>query len=152
MATEDEIRTAEARLGVPLPHSYRDTLLRGDDLSGDRGLQLLPVDLVDRFARREREWLDAWMEGVRSVPGSASGTHTLPDDPTDPATMPPEQLADTVVVSTTGDERVLLINPARIDGEGEWEAWDFASWYPGAYRYRSFGHLLRALAGEGDAR
>ena len=42
--------------------------------------------------------------------------------------------------------RILLINPARINAEGEWEAWDFATWYPGAYRYRSFDDLVAALA------
>ena len=88
------------------------------------------------------------MEGVRSVPSPVPDVAPLPDDPTDPATMPAEQLADTVVVSTTADMRLLLINPMRIDAEGEWEAWDFATWYPGAYRYPSFDHLIAVLAEE----
>ncbi|HEY3110361.1 MAG TPA: hypothetical protein VGL23_16490 [Chloroflexota bacterium] len=28
--------------------------------------------------------------------------------------------------------------------EGEWEAWFFANWYPGASRYRSFWELMQA--------
>ena len=44
------------------------------------------------------------------------------------------------------DQRVLLINPASVDQGGEWEAWDFASWYPGAYRYPSFANLVETLA------
>jgi hypothetical protein len=118
-------------------------------LPGNHGLALLHVDEIDRSARREPEWLDAWMEGVGSVPGPALDVARLPDDPTDPATMPASQLGDTVVVSTTNDMRVLLINPALIGAGGEWEAWDFATWYPGAYRYPSFDHLIAGLAREG---
>ena len=50
------------------------------------------------------------------------------------------------MISTTVDERVLLINPAAMYQGGEWEAWDFANWYPGAYRYASFAHLVETLA------
>ena len=57
-----------------------------------------------------------------------------------------DQLAETIVISTIVDERVLLINPAAMYQGGEWEAWDFANWYPGAYRYASFAHLVETLA------
>jgi hypothetical protein len=63
--------------------------------------------------------------------------------------MPSEHLAGTVVVTTTEDMRLLLLNPAKVDAAGEFEAWDFAPWYPGAYRYPSFGHLLAALQNDG---
>jgi hypothetical protein len=145
VVSEDAIQAAEARLGVRLPASYRAHLLASAGLPGDHGLTLLPVDEIDRFGRREPDWLAAWMEGYRSVPGPSTATEPLPDDPTDPATMPAEQLADTIVVSTTADMRLLLINPSLIDEAGEWEAWDFATWYPGAYRYPSFGRLVEAL-------
>jgi hypothetical protein len=145
---EDEIQAAENRLGLRLPASYRAHLLASASLPGNHQLTLLPVGEIDRFARREAEWLAGWMDGYRSVPGPSTPTGLLPDDPNDPATVPAEQLGDTVVVSTTADMRVLLINPGSIDATGEWEAWDFATWYPGAYRYRSFGHLVATLAEE----
>ena len=147
MASEAEIQGAEARLGLRLPPSYRSHLLAGAVLPGDHGMELLSPEGIDRFARREAEWLAAWMEGVESVsyPDDGGG---LPDDPKDPATMPADQLGDTVVISTTGDERLLLLNPAVTTGEGEWEAWDFANWYPGAYRYPSFAHLVSALGAD----
>jgi hypothetical protein len=88
------------------------------------------------------------MDGYRSVDGPSSPTRRLADDPRDPATMPAEQLGDTIVVSTSVDSRVLLLNPRSMDPTGEWEAWDFATWYPGAYRYPSFGRLVAALADE----
>ena len=146
MGSEDEIQATEDRLGLRLPASYRARLLAAAGLPGNHQLNLLPVGEIDRFARREAEWLAGWMEGYRSVPSPSTPTEPLPDDPSDPATMPAEQLGDTIVVSTIADMRVLLINPGRIDAGGEWEAWDFATWYPGAYRYPSFGHLVAALA------
>ncbi len=33
---------------------------------------------------------------------------------------------------------VYLLTPQIITPEGEWEAWFFAHWIPGAERYRSF--------------
>ena len=149
MALEDDVRAAEERLGMPLPPSYRTHLLTSARLPGDHGLLLLPVDEIDRFAVREPDWLAAWMEGYRSGVSSPDAVEPLPDDPDDPATMPAEQLGDTIVISTTDDMRLLLLNPGRVDGAGEWEAWDFATWYPGAYRYPSFGHLAAALADRG---
>ena len=148
MEPEEEIQAAEDRLGLRLPPSYRAHLLAGAGLPGNHELTLLPMGEIDRFSRREAEWLAGWMDGYRSVPGSSMGTEPLPDDPGDPATMPAEQLGDTIVVSTTADMRVLLINPGRLDAGSEWEAWDFATWYPGAYRYPSFTRLVAALASE----
>jgi hypothetical protein len=148
VATEFEIRAAEERLGRALPATYRSYLLASTALPGDQDLELLPAGEIDRFSTREPEWHDAWMEGVRSV-GATDTSARLPDDPDDPATMPAEQLGDTIVISTTGDQRLLLLNPAQVGEDGEWEAWDFANWYPGAHRYPSFGKLVQALASRG---
>jgi hypothetical protein len=149
MASEAEISTAEARLGLRLPPSYRRTLVSGHDLPGDHDLKLLGVGEIDRFATREPEWLDAWLEGYRSTPHPGDGEAAVLDDPNDPATLPADQLGDTIIISTTSDERLLLLNPAVTDASGEWEAWDFANWYPGAYRHPSFEHLLEALDRDG---
>jgi hypothetical protein len=148
MAVEDEVRAAEARLGLRLPPSYRTQLLTAADLPGDHGLTLLPVAEIDRFGRREPDWLAAWLQGYEIGAAQYGSGTALPDDPADPATMPTDQLADAIVISTTADERVLLINPAAMRVDGEWEAWDFATWYPGAYRYPSFAEMRQALAGE----
>ncbi len=145
MALEDEIRVAEDRLGLVLPASYRSHVEAAIGLPGDHGLVLLPVSEIEPFARLLPEWLQGWMDGYDSV-ASQPSLERLPDDPMDPASMPAQQLGHTIVISTTDDMRVLLINPSQIDAAGEWEAWDFATWYPGAYRYPSFGHLIAALA------
>lgn len=37
---------------------------------------------------------------------------------------------------------VYLLNPRVVTPDGEWEAWYFAHWLPGAVRYRSFWDLM----------
>jgi hypothetical protein len=39
---------------------------------------------------------------------------------------------------------VYLLNPSVVFEGGEWEAWVFASVFPGAIRYRSFWELMKA--------
>ena len=150
MASEDEIRAAEARLGLRLPPSYRTHLLSSGGLPGSHGLTLLPPGDIDRFARRDPDWVAAWLEGDAIGAETYGPYDPAFDDPSDPATAHADQLADTIAVSETVDDRVVLLNPAIVDEAGEWEAWDFASWYPGAYRYPSFGRLVDVLAGERD--
>ena len=60
----------------------------------------------------------------------------------------PKHLAQTLCISEVGDDAVLLLNPMVIWPDGEWEAWLFANWIPGAIRYRSFADWMRhELAG-----
>lgn len=47
-------------------------------------------------------------------------------------------------ISDLGDSAIYLLNPLAISPEGEWEAWFFANWNPGAVRYRSFWELILA--------
>ncbi len=39
---------------------------------------------------------------------------------------------------------IYLLNPQVVTEEGEWEAWFFANWLPGAARYRSFQEMMEA--------
>lgn len=43
-----------------------------------------------------------------------------------------------------GDAAIYVLNPQIVTPEGEWEAWLFADWLPGAARYRSFQDLMQA--------
>jgi hypothetical protein len=153
--TDAAIAAAEARLGVRLPSSYRAHVLR--DAPGYRRSMpvapgdhasppLLSVDEIDRFEALEPEWLDAFRQGYEAEGGGAAAA--MHDDPDDPATMRIDELGGTIVISAVVDERVLLLNPARVGSDGEWEAWDFANWYPGAYRYPSFEELMRGVSSE----
>ncbi len=40
------------------------------------------------------------------------------------------------------DDGVYLLNPKAVTPDGEWEAWFFANWVPGARRFPSFAHLM----------
>ncbi len=54
-----------------------------------------------------------------------------------------KHLTHTLCLSDVGDSAVLLLNPMVVWPDGEWEAWFFANWLPGASRYRSFGDWMR---------
>ena len=48
-------------------------------------------------------------------------------------------------ISFTEDGYVYLLNPKIIDSRNEWEAWDFGTKLPGAYRYRSFWEMMQEV-------
>lgn len=123
-ASEEELRAAEIRLGTPLPPGYRAFLATTKGLGS-------PVPSVGRLrGADELVWLrDEDPELVR-IWAEASG-----DD----------ALAGTLVVSDEEDAARVLLNPAVTDEAGEWEAWFFAYWVPGAEVFASFGALLDEL-------
>ena len=41
------------------------------------------------------------------------------------------------------DGEFFLLNPQIVTASGEWEAWFFANWLPGAIRYRTFRELMQ---------
>lgn len=45
-------------------------------------------------------------------------------------------------ISDIGDDAVYLLNPQVLTEDGEWEAWSFAAWLPGAVRFPSFWDLI----------
>ena len=139
-ATDEQIRTAESRLGTALPSSYRSFLRFSNGWQSFGRFVTNPgplwsTDEVDWFRVRNQSWIDAWTEGYLS---SMSAQDEVPELP--------EHLAMPYLleVSAAGDSAILLLNPLVMAADGEWEAWDFASWYPGAIRYRSFWELMNA--------
>ena len=52
--------------------------------------------------------------------------------------MSREYLRTALEVNDVGDAAVYLLNPEVVTPDGEWEAWFFANWLPGANGYRSF--------------
>ena len=55
-----------------------------------------------------------------------------------------EYLESALEVSDIGDSAIFLLNPKVVTPDGEWEAWFFGNWLPGASRYRSFAELMEA--------
>jgi len=132
-ATDGQIAAAEARLGIALPPSYRSFLLttNGWTLTSPAIFRLWPVEQVDWFRVRNREWIEGFTGGYLHggwEPPADAEIHDLPH---------------VLEVSDVGDEAVLLLNPRAVV-DGEWEAWFFANWNPGATRYPSFRALMEA--------
>jgi SMI1 / KNR4 family (SUKH-1) len=130
-ASEQQLEVAERRLGVELPPSYKDFLgtSNGWRLTSPFIYRVWPVEKIEWFRVRNRDWIDAWQEAWPDAPGDWEGT----------------QMEGTLEVSDEGDSAILLLNPGTVDDDtGEWEAWFFSNWGPGAKRYRSFRALMEA--------
>jgi hypothetical protein len=145
-ASEAEIQAAEARLGITLPPSYRSFLLVSNGWRTTEALwsRLASVAEIDWFRRNHQTVIDAFLGPFRS------GGLNVPDDQyfvygdrQDPAHLRPEYLSTALLVSADAvDSETILLNPRIVSPDGEWEAWFFAHWLPGAVRYQSFWHLI----------
>ncbi len=118
-ASEPQIQTLEARIGQPLPPSYRTFLAAANGFEWPSSFipRMFGADEVDRFHVRNADWAKAYRD-------------------TYPA------LGACLQVSAVGDAAVILLNPRVVDESGEWETYFFANWIPGARRYRSLHAFL----------
>jgi hypothetical protein len=120
-ASAEEIAIAEGQLGTTLPPGYRSFLATANGFGpiGPFVRRLRPVGEIQWLRDEDPELIRIWAE--------ATG-----DD----------GLAQTLAVSDEGDGARVLLNPAFVDEEGEWEAWFFAHWVPGAEPDSTFRELL----------
>lgn len=147
-ATEEQITALEKKLGAVLPPSYKAFLriTNGWRQTTPFIKAIRPARRVNWLATAEPELIDAW-----SSP-DPSEIPRLPDEEyfsyTDEAIghFRDEQLAQMLLAadSAEGDSAIYLLNPTAVTEDGEWEAWFFANWVPGAERYPSFAHLMLA--------
>lgn len=133
-ATEAEITAAERRLGIRLPPSYRAFLkeTNGFDHIGHFIYRLYSTAEIDWFRVRNQDWIEAYQIGDDISPEE----HLA--NPEDSVRFRAAYLSSCLQISEEGDSAVVLLNPEVVNGEGEWEAWFFANWRPGATRYPSF--------------
>ncbi|MEV4063678.1 SMI1/KNR4 family protein [Nonomuraea dietziae] len=130
-ASEAEIAGHEERLGTRLPPSYREFLqvTNGWDEYSHSSLRLLPLAEVgwtrDVYPRLAQIW-----DGLEGA------------DPQDQWYLRQESMSASLCISEEIEGQVWLLNPHVVGPDGEWEAWDFASWHPGEVRYRSFWDLM----------
>jgi hypothetical protein len=143
-ASEAEIADLERRLDATLPPSYREFLAfsNGWNNPGVFIDRIWSTSEVDWFTVRNKEWADIYNEG---------GSDPMSDDEylvygpeQDCARFRQEYLLTALEISDVGDSAVMLLNPKTVDERGEWEAWFFANWNPGADRYRSFWDLMQS--------
>jgi hypothetical protein len=143
-ATEDHLQEAESRLGVPLPSTYRQFLAttNGWRMTGTFIYRLWSTEEIDWFRVRNQDWIDAYTEDdTDPIPDSQ---YFVYGEGQDPIHIRTEYLPTMLEISDTGQEAIYLLNPNIVTPEGEWEAWFFTNWLPGAERYRSFWEMMQA--------
>ena len=159
-ATEKQIARAEARLGMALPPSYREFLkvTNGWRQTTPFIYRLWSTEDIEWFSVRHQNWINSFVEryGNSSLNLDLSGndrlvTPSIPDadyliygDEQDCSKLRVEYLHKVLEISDIGESTVYLLNPQVMTEDGEWEAWFFGDWLPGADRYRSFQEMMLA--------
>ncbi len=138
-ASKQEIRDLEDRLGMTLPPSYKSFLLvsngwRRTTFAIDR---IRPAADVNWFRIENEQWVEVYAESGSDLPDE-----TYYDYPQGCASDHRSEHMEFLVQVSDVDDGVYLLNPEAVTPDGEWEAWFFANWVPGAIRYPSFAHLM----------
>jgi hypothetical protein len=145
-ATEQAIQALEARLGNVLPSSYRSFLLvsNGWRLPGNTVPRLWSTTEIEWFATQNQEFITALTPEM--MPPVPDDEYFIYGDAQDSVTMRIEYLLTALQISAreVAGTATYLLNPQVVTEDGEWEAWSYAHWFPGAYRYRSFWELMQA--------
>ncbi len=148
-AESSQILELEARIGRRLPDSYRQFLgtSNGWRQSGGFIWEVLSCRKVEWFRTSNQEWIDAYVEAQEGGPPLPVEEHCVYGSEQDPCAFRVEFLQSALQISAEGDAAVYLLNPEIQTESGEWEAWFFANWKPGANRHRSFWDLMQAECG-----
>jgi hypothetical protein len=162
-ATEEQIHRVEARLQTSLPPSYRAFLKVSNGWRQTTPFiyRIWSVEEIEWFSIRHASWIKSFTEAhLNSRNRHTSDNHRLngslhisfvPEseyflygDQQDCSKIRLEYLNSALEVSAKGESAIYLLNPQIVSDEGEWEAWFFGDWLPGADRYRSFQALMEA--------
>ena len=145
-ASPEEIRTIEERLGIEIPLSYRRFLQTSNGWrnSGSFIHRVWSVQEIVWFKENHQPWISAYTDPKHKLPTMSEEDYHRYGEEQDPTSFRPEYLQTALQISDVGDSAVYLLNPKVVTNEGEWEAWFFANWLPGADRYRSFQELMEA--------
>ncbi len=142
---------------ITLPSSYREFLkvTNGWGPTTPFIYKLWSTEELQWFSVRRQGWVDAFVEQYANdyAPLQEPKIHTpsIPDEEylvygeaQYCSTLRVEYLQTALEISDKGDSAIYLLNPQVITEDGEWEAWFFGDWLPGADRYRSFGEMMQA--------
>jgi hypothetical protein len=145
-ATEAELMQVEQRLQCTLPPSYRSFLAVSNGFGPISPFiyNLSSAAEVNWLCTKEPELVEMWEANPLPIdsPALADEHYLRYDDQQNAGILKPTHLRQCLMLSEWGDAGFLALNPAQ-QHEGEWEAWHFANWYPGAHRYRSFAELMQ---------
>ena len=137
-ATPKQIEKREKSLNCTLPPSYRKFLLYSNGLlMPNRFFNLLPVEEIDWFYNYNKEWIDIWIENDTNC-----NENYIAIKDQDPCTICSKYLKSALQISDSSEGEVLLLVPEVKNGK-EWEAWYFANYLAGAYRFSSFEEMMK---------
>ena len=158
-ATEEQIRNVEHRLEITLPSSYREFLkiTNGWRKTTPFINRIWSVEQIEWFSVRHQRWIDSFLieysrrHHIRYSDNGFSPHVEIPDheyfvygDRQDCSKLRVEYLTTMLEISEKGESSIYLLNPQVVTEDGEWEAWFFGDWLPGADRYRSFQLMMQA--------
>lgn len=148
-ATDAEIAQAESRLNTIFPPSYRAFLKVSNGWRKTTPFidRLWSTEELEWFATRHTDWIEDFIRryGDRTPENDSSDlSYWIYGEEQDCRTLRSQFLYSTLEISQKGDSSIYLLNPQVIAADGEWEAWFFGNWLPGADRYRSFEELMKA--------
>ncbi|MGJ3252086.1 MAG: SMI1/KNR4 family protein [Elainellaceae cyanobacterium] len=146
-ATEMQLSRAETRLKCVLPPSYRDFLkvTNGWRHTTPFIYKLWPVEEIEWFAVRRQDWIDTFVQQQATERTQISDSeYWVYGDEQDCSKLRVKYLQQALEISDRGDASIYLLNPNIVTADGEWEAWFFGDWLPGADRYSSFKDLMQA--------
>ena len=135
-ATDADIAAAEARLGLRLPPSYRAFLKVSNGWNWPNSFvaRLAGTSDIGWTREKDADLIRGWEEGSRYATAQFGAPPPSPED----------HLAQTILISTPHEEddaAYFMLNP-ETRSNGEFEAWFFSSWNPGANAHPSFWHLM----------
>lgn len=150
-ATEEEIVSAESRLGVTLPPSYREFLkasngLRYDLEGNDRNFS--STEDIEWYALGNEDFIEE-LEKIFSEPPVTDEQYFYYNEDQNLYMFRPEYLRTALEISEPYFGNVFFLNPQIVTPEGEWEAW-FCSFHSafGICRYRSFRKMMEIVLSE----
>ncbi|MEO0758132.1 MAG: SMI1/KNR4 family protein [Cyanobacteria bacterium J06648_16] len=159
-ASEEQIRQAEERLQVSLPPSYKAFLkvTNGWRQTTPFIYKIWSVEEIKWFSTEHQTWINEFVaanaerQKIRDARGNGAATYTMISDQDylvystrqDCSKLRIEYLKTALAISERGESSIYLLNPQVVTSTGEWEAWFFGDWLPGADRYRSFQEMMQA--------
>jgi len=139
-ATKEEILQAEKRLGCSLPPSYKDFLRNSNGFKQLNHFvwDIYPVQKIDWFGNLDPDFVKTTLKDPIKIKDE---NYFVYGKEQDPMYVRYEYCQHSLALSAWGDVAIVLLNP-EVRFQEEWEAWMYASWIPGANRYRSFEELM----------
>jgi cell wall assembly regulator SMI1 len=139
--TIQDIIEKERLLGMTFPPSYKRFLLTSN---GFRNIspfiyRLLSLQQIDWAKNTEEQWwLDMCAEKEYDVSDEDYFDYS---DEQDSVNCRAEYILESLKISEWGDAMCVYLNPVVKHGD-EWEVLEYASWFPGIRRYKSFEEFL----------